>query len=1005
MCIGWLAPAQGADPNQFDYTLPAIGTFASTGPIGGLTKAYMILDEGINDTSVTGDKRQLILLHAAARAAMLVVDTGDVAVDTSVLDVVEPFGITITGTKFFSIDPCDPELIQLVLPTDPDDPNCLVIPPGADPIEAAAAINNDATLGGVFPGWTQQTWIPYGFDVWATNTNYFDDPRAWYIFRNPDEYGFAKLGASNGGNLTVSGSYQYYVIAARGMTLVDSVRRGPSGSEYYTGSLYDVGDVANPAYILGAPDGLFATVGDTFALDLGQDPYSSSVVLTNPGGWTGLTVITGGATTVATGAASPAQVVANGTTTSTITITVKDSFGNPIPGVDVVLSTTPEGPDIDQPGGPTNTSGQTTGRIASTTAGTYRVDVTINVDGNDVTFTEVATVVFKPGPANRLVFTTQPAASYAADASIAPVVTVKDAQGNIVTSPPASITMTAVPSATLHGTNPVTTTSGAAAFSLTIQQAGVHRLKATYGGITALSNEFTVIPQASSAHLVFGPQPATSPAIGAIAGPPTVTVKDTYGNEGLAAGSNVVIRETLPTGLEFVSATDGGTRSGGVITWNVGSVPAETNGLTVEFVARVTDALADGGIITNSNPTITAQGMTPVSQVTPETTTVNDRKPPQVSGQIPGPNSVGAARDTMIRLHVTDGGSGVDFGGGTVRIFVEGDLIYDGSAETSEGQYDTTGDEQAVRGVTRRTGDPNDYTFTFLPSTQFQYEQQVNVTVEVADLAGNEDTVDYLFFTQTRMFGANVKVNSDAGTAVQDNPAVAVEPNGAIWVVWDQRATLTSDAGVYFARLPADGTAFEPSVRIFNDPNNQVNPATAADSIGRLYVVWEQWGTDDLNHHIMLTSSADDGATWSEPARVDPDPAEGKPAVMARNPSIAVSATDQVYVAWEETIAGADSDIWLRSFTQGGGFDTATQITTDPTNQTEPIVRVDSGGVVYVVWTDARNAGTTGTDIFSPSPTSGRGRTRRLSRRRAIRAVRPCGLPRTRTWPGSMATT
>ena len=132
MCVGQLAWAQGTDPNQFDYTLPAIETFASTGSIGGLSKAYVILDEGINDPNVTGDKRQLILLHAAARAALLVFDMDNVAVDTSLLEVAEPFGITITGTKFFSADPCDPELIQLVLPMDPNDPNCLVIPPGAE---------------------------------------------------------------------------------------------------------------------------------------------------------------------------------------------------------------------------------------------------------------------------------------------------------------------------------------------------------------------------------------------------------------------------------------------------------------------------------------------------------------------------------------------------------------------------------------------------------------------------------------------------------------------------------------------------------------------------------------------------------------------------------------------------------------------------------------------------------------------------------------------------------
>ena len=62
-----------------------------------------------------------------------------------------------------------------------------------------------------------------------------------------------------------------------------------------------------------------------------------------------------------------------------------------------------------------------------------------------------------------------------------------------------------------------------------------------------------------------------------------VTYTITYGNEGLANGQNVVIRETLPAGMQFVSATEDGVFSGGVITWNVGTVDANTSGRTVEL--------------------------------------------------------------------------------------------------------------------------------------------------------------------------------------------------------------------------------------------------------------------------------------------------------------------------------------------------------------------------------------------------------------------------------------
>ncbi len=838
----------------------------------------------------------------------------------------------------------------------------------------------------------------------------------------------------------------------------------------------------NPENILGAPDNQFATIGDTEFLNLGGDSFSGFVVLTNPGGWTNVTVITGGAQTLVTATVTPGELAASGTATSTITITVRDSFGNAVAGIEpnqIVVSTTPAGATIVQPTTATNAGGQTTARIASTEVGTRR----INVELDGVMFSEAASVVFTAGAANKLVFITQPEGPYVAGEEItpAPVVAVEDAQGNIITTSAAAVIMaigTNPGGGTLSGTTQHAAVGGAATFpDLSINKAGAgYTLQATSLGLTsAVSEPFDVTADVSTARLVFTTQPANSAALGALIGPPVVTIQDafgntvttldplvtlaikagtgaegadligddsvtatdgvatfnnvritgagtgfqltatatditgsvdsqafniliqpamtiektddsdpvdpndeveytiTYGNEGLADGANVVIRETLPAGLEFVSAGEDGVFSAGTITWNVGTVAADTSGLTVSFVARVTDSVADGGVITNSNLTIAAAGLQPVGQVTPETTTVNDRRAPQVSGQIPEPNSISAARDTIIRVHVTDPGSGVD--SESVLIFVEGDLIYDGSAETSDGEYDTTGDEQAVRGITRRTGDPNDLTFTFLPSTRFEYEQQVDVTVEAADLEGNGNTVSYSFFTQMRTFGANVKVNSDTGAAIQDNPAVAVEPNGTIWVVWDQRATSTSDADVYIARLPADGSAFEPSVLIYNNSLNQANPAIAIDAAGRLYVAWEQSSATDPNRFIMLATSTD-GETWvsdpnNPPLRVDPAPPEPNTVVVARNPSMAVAEGDRVYIAWEETRNSGDSDIWLRSFHAVAGLAAATQITTDTANQTEPVVGIDSNGVVYVVWTDARNAGTTGTDIFIAQSTIG----------------------------------
>src|SRR3989442_1585812 len=71
-------------------------------------------------------------------------------------------------------------------------------------------------------------------------------------------------------------------------------------------------------------------------------------------------------------AASPGMITASsGSSASTITVTVKDPNGNPVSGATVTLAASPvTGITLTQPAVTTNTSGQITGALSSTAAGT-----------------------------------------------------------------------------------------------------------------------------------------------------------------------------------------------------------------------------------------------------------------------------------------------------------------------------------------------------------------------------------------------------------------------------------------------------------------------------------------------------------------------------------------------------------------------------------------------------------------------------------------------------------
>ncbi|MEK7215043.1 MAG: invasin domain 3-containing protein, partial [Chloroflexota bacterium] len=114
--------------------------------------------------------------------------------------------------------------------------------------------------------------------------------------------------------------------------------------------------------------------------------------------------------------ASPTSVAADGATSSTITVTLKDQFGNPKSGKSVTLANTggATGVTIVQPGTATNASGVTTGAVKATGAGDAVITATDTTDSNLVII-QTATVTFSDTTAPTVSGVTGPAnASYRA---------------------------------------------------------------------------------------------------------------------------------------------------------------------------------------------------------------------------------------------------------------------------------------------------------------------------------------------------------------------------------------------------------------------------------------------------------------------------------------------------------------------------------------------------------------------------------------------------------------
>lgn len=317
--------------------------------------------------------------------------------------------------------------------------------------------------------------------------------------------------------------------------------------------------------------------------------------------------------------ASPASIPANGTSTSTITVQLRDQFGNDLDagGDSVTLAKTGGGTLTATP--VDNADGTYTGTLTSDTS-PETVTVTGTVNGGAIT--DNASVVFTALPATRLEFGQQPTTE-AAGATITPAVTVRaeDAIGNLDTNFSGQVTL-AIASGpadgVLSGTTTQAASGGIATFgNLSIQRAGSYTLRASSGTLTqATSAAFQITPgPPSGATSEITANPTSIPADGASTSTITVLLRDAFGNALTTGGATVAVSTTLGT-LGGVTNNGDGTYSA-TLTSSTGAgtatISGTVNGASISDTATVNFTLVGAPtLVMQVQPTDTRVGQ-PIS--------------------------------------------------------------------------------------------------------------------------------------------------------------------------------------------------------------------------------------------------------------------------------------------------------------------------------------------------------------------------------------------------------
>lgn len=258
-------------------------------------------------------------------------------------------------------------------------------------------------------------------------------------------------------------------------------------------------------------------------------------------------------------------------------VVVSDEFGNPTPRTNVSVRVVNAAGAIvrGELEVETNESGIATfDDIVIETASDYTLEFTIDDSDEDVSESDNAisdSFIIEATDPEEITIGTQPDIAQTAGDRITgpPTVTVTDAFGNPTPETTVSVTTVDTGGAIVSGTTVETNSTGVATFNdLVIETADDYQLEFSIEGVsesdTVTSDTFTVEP-ADASVVTTKTQPIDTTAGESIAGVPTVSVTDTFGNPTSEVTVSVA---TVGDGGEIVNANTAETSSTGIATFD-----------------------------------------------------------------------------------------------------------------------------------------------------------------------------------------------------------------------------------------------------------------------------------------------------------------------------------------------------------------------------------------------------------------------------------------------------
>jgi len=204
-----------------------------------------------------------------------------------------------------------------------------------------------------------------------------------------------------------------------------------------------------------------------------------------------------------------------------------------------------------------------------------------------------------------------------------------------------------------------------------------------------------------------------------------------------------------------------------------------------------------------------------------------------------------------------------------------------------------------------------------------------------------------IFYTESTDHGHTWSSPLDVSKSngVSSHPDIAVEPTGAIDVVWRNGGFDKRISDVYFSRSTDSGKTWAKPVDVSKTPGVSTEPVLAVGSNGSIHVAWIDTTSGESHPDVYSVWSKDAGKTWSKAEDVSNTPG------VSSQPTIAAGGQD-VHLACLDTSSGATHPDIYYAKKSGSAWTKAKDVSNSPRLSSHPGLACGPEGRIYLVWSD-----------------------------------------------------